>query len=567
MSKIASRIFSLAALVLAAGAPGFSQEIGPASGAGKGEDSDVRLSEVVIDGETLFSVRGVTAHPAERRAEQIEDRIRAVAADPKLNSNLLRTEDHPGATWIMAGSQRVLAVFDEDAAIEDLAREPLAELYKTRIANAIEEYRQYRRPALLTLHALYALGATALLIVAVRLGRRIIALFRSALGRRYQVRIERLEHRAHHVVKVEQIWRVLAGLLNAVWIIGIAIIVYAYLNYVLAQFPWTRGFAKSLFAIAVDPLRTIGLGLVGMIPNLVFLTILTLVLRYALKAIRALFDSVAAGTMTIKGFDSEWAAPTFRLVRLFVIVFGLVVAYPHIPGSESGAFKGISLFVGIIFSLGSSSFIGNLIAGYSMVYRRAFKVGDRVKIGDHMGDVEQIRHMVTHLRTIKNEEVIVPNSTILSSEVINFSSMAQERGLILHTTVGIRYETPWRQVEAMLLQAAARTGGLRREPPPFVLMKNLGEFFVTYELNVYCDTPRKIMVLYTDLHGNVLDVFNDYGVQIMTPAYEGDTDQPKVVAKEQWYAAPASAPQIAVPTASEKPAGTNVKSHHELTRT
>ena len=554
---IACRISPLAALMFGACALGFSQESGPATGTEKDVDNDVQLAAVVIDGETLFSVRGVTAHPADRRAEQIEDRIRAVAADSKLNSNSLRTEDHPGATWIMAGRQRLLAVLDEDAAVEDISRGPLAELYKNRIANAIEEYRQYRRPGLLSLHVLYALGATVVLIIAARFGRRMVVLFRSALERRYRARIERLEHRAQHIVQVEQIGRLLTGLLNVAWVVGIAVVVYVYLDYVLALFPWTRAFAKSLFAIAIDPPRTIGLGLVGMIPNLVFLAILILVLRYALKVIRALFERVAAGTMTLKGFDREWAVPTYRLVRLFVIVFGLVVAYPHIPGSESGAFKGISLFLGIIFSLGSSSFIGNLIAGYSMVYRRAFKVGDRVKIGDQMGDVEQIRLMVTHLRTIKNEEVIVPNSTILSSEVINFSSMAQGPGLILHTTVGIRYDTPWRQVEAMLLQAAARTAGLRREPRPFVLMNGLGEFFVTYELNVYCDTPRKIVVLYTELHGNVLDIFNEYGVQIMTPAYEGDTDQPKVVAKEQWYAAPASPPPIAFTTASEKSPVTN----------
>jgi small-conductance mechanosensitive channel len=225
-----------------------------------------------------------------------------------------------------------------------------------------------------------------------------------------------------------------------------------------------------------------------------------------------------------------------------VIAFAVVIAYPYIPGSRSEAFKGVSLFIGIIFSLGSSSLIGNFIAGYSMTYRRAFRVGDRVQIGDHVGIVERMRLMVTHLRTLKNEELVVPNSTILGAEVINYSSLARERGLILHTTVGIGYETPWRQVEAMLVEAAARTPDLRRDPPPYVLQKALGDFCVTYEINAFCDTPEAVEAIYTALHRNILDLFNEYGVQIMTPSYESDPEQPKIVPKEQWYAAPAPSP-------------------------
>ena len=153
-----------------------------------------------------------------------------------------------------------------------------------------------------------------------------------------------------------------------------------------------------------------------------------------------------------------------------------------------------------------------------------------------------MRLLVTHLRTPKNEEVIVPNSTIVGTEVVNYSSMAKARGLILHTTVGIGYETPWRQVEAMLIEAARRTAGLLRDPAPFVLQTELGDFCVTYEINAYCDTPQRMRLLYAELHRNILDVFNEYGVQIMTPAYEGDPEQPKVVPKEQWYTAPAAPP-------------------------
>jgi small-conductance mechanosensitive channel len=175
-----------------------------------------------------------------------------------------------------------------------------------------------------------------------------------------------------------------------------------------------------------------------------------------------------------------------------------------------------------------------------LTYRRAFKLGDRIRIGDRVGDVSATRLQVTHLRTPKNEEVVVPNATILNSEVVNYSTIARTEGLILHTTVGIGYDTPWRQVEAMLLLAARRTEGVLAEPPPFVHQLSLGEFAVTYELNAYCRSAQQMLALYTALHRNVLDVFNEHGVVIMTPAYEGDPEQPKLVPKERWFAPPAS---------------------------
>jgi small-conductance mechanosensitive channel len=250
-----------------------------------------------------------------------------------------------------------------------------------------------------------------------------------------------------------------------------------------------------------------------------------------LKFIRLVFSSIENGTITIGGFDPDWAKPTYRLFRIFVVAFAVVVAFPYIPGSNTQAFKGVSLFIGLVFSLGSTSIIGNMISGYTLTYRRVFKPGDRVKIGDHVGDVQESRLLVTYLRTIKNEVTAVPNSSIVNAAVVNYSSLAQTKGLILHTSVGIGYETPWRQVEAILFEAAARTPGLLREPKPFVHEKELRTFDVEYQLNVYCDRPNSTASVYAALHRNILDLCNEYGVQIMTPAYESDPKDAKVVAK------------------------------------
>jgi len=317
---------------------------------------------------------------------------------------------------------------------------------------------------------------------------------------------------------------------------------YLYVHYLLELFPVTRGVAAQLDDWVLAPLGVIGGGFVAKVPDLIFLAVMFLVVRYLLRIVHAFFAAVGRSEVEISGFDPDWADPTYKLVRIGIVAFGLIVAYPYIPGSDSAAFKGVSIFLGVVFSLGSSSAIANVLAGYSLTYRRAFREGDRVKIAGILGDVSHVRLQATYLRTPKNEEVVVPNSTILNGEVINYSTLAQREGLILHTTVGIGYETPWRQVEAMLLEAARRTPGLRDDRQPFVYHLALGDFAVTYEINVYCQEAGRMMAVYTDLHRNILDVFNEYGVQIMTPAYEGDPEIPKVVPREQWHLPPAARP-------------------------
>jgi small-conductance mechanosensitive channel len=533
---------ALALVVSLAAARVAAQEAAPPA-ATQTVAADVLLAPVVIDGERLFMVRGVSALPAEQRAREIEGRIRAVAADRSVATSSLTVDVQPSVSWIQAGRQRIMGVIDEDGALEQLGRPLLAQTYLLRIRAAIDGYRAARAPNTLWRHAGYAVGATLLLVFAAYAGRHVVGWLRGAVQARFQSRVRDVQIQAFQIVRAKQIWALVAGLLNFVWVMAVLVTLFGYLRFVFGLFPWTRGLSLGLLEITIGPLETLATGFINEVPNFVFLLILTLLTRYILKFIRLFFQSVAEGTVALPNFDPDWAPHTYRLIRTLFIALAVIVAYPYVPGSESDAFKGVSLFIGLIFSLGSSSLIGNVIAGYSMIYRRAFKTGDRIKVGDHLGEVLSTRLLVTHLRTPKNEVVVVPNSTILGSEIINYSSMAQDRGLILHTRVSINYSTPWRQVEAMLIEAATRTPGLLREPPPFVLQRALGDFAVTYELNVYCRTPEVMLALYAEMHRNILDVFNEYGVQIMTPAYEGDPAEPKVVPKAEWYPAPAKKDQ------------------------
>jgi small-conductance mechanosensitive channel len=385
-----------------------------------------------------------------------------------------------------------------------------------------------------------ALGATLVLVVLLLATRRVHRRLHANAEARYRSRVHDVGIKSFHVLRAERLWRAFISALGTLIALFALVVGYFYLEYTLGLFPWTRGLGVGLRGMVMVPVSFLAQGALQVVPKLIFLAILAISTRYFLRVIRLFFDAVAAGNVTFQSFPAEWASPTYRLVRLLVIAFAVVVAYPYIPGSQTDAFKGVSLFVGLVFSLGSSTFIGNMIAGYSMTYRRAFREGDVVKIGNYTGAVQSIRLMVTRLLTPKGEDVVVPNSLILTGEVVNYSTLARQGQLILYTTVGIGYETPWRQVEAMLLEAATRTEFVLKEPRPFVLQTALGDFAVTYQLNVYTDAPEKMARHYARLHQNILDVFNEYGVQIMTPAYEADPEKPKVVPPSEFYTAPAT---------------------------
>lgn len=497
---------------------------------------------VTLDGALLFRVRGVSALPAEQRAQLIAERITQVARDRVISAEQVRVVEADQRSNILAGERFVMGVFDADAQLEGVGRSVLAGVYATRIAEAMKDYRHDRSPRVLLINTAYAAGATLLLALALFGARWGFLRLEAGLERRYKAKIQDLQIKSFRILQAEQLWAGLHTTLRTLRLLLALVLLYITAHFVLGLYPWTRSFALRLFALLLDPLQTMGAAILGAIPNLVFLAILVVITRYLLKLVRLFFAGIERGTVALAGFDREWAWPTYRIVRLLVIAFALVVAYPYIPGSGSAAFQGVSIFLGVLFSLGSTSVVANVIAGYTMTYRRAFRIGDRIKIDEHIGDVVERRLLVTRLRSPKNEDIVIPNSVVLNSSVINYSTLAHEGGVILHTTVGIGYEAPWRQVEAMLLIAADRTPGLLKLPPPFVLQKSLGDFYVTYEINVYCDQPSSMALLYTALHRNILDVFNEHGVQIMTPAYEGDPEQPKVVGKERWFAAPAKAP-------------------------
>jgi small-conductance mechanosensitive channel len=498
------------------------------------QDTKLLLEPVRVDGIELFKVRGISSFPASDRADAIARRIKEAASDYTFLPDSVKAValgDHIG---IYAGSRLIINIYDADAAVENINKEILAQIIRTKTAHAIEHFRHERSRPVLIRKSITALGALILMTVLLTLVIWFFRKINSRLQRRMKAGLDEIENKSYSLIQTNYLLRAYNLGIRLIRIVLIILIVAFSLNYILGLFPWTSNTATYTLRLLINPVIAIGHGLLNFLPDLAFLLVIYFVTRYLLKLGKLLFRGIQHGSIQIKNFEPDWAMPTYRILRILVIAFAIVLAYPYIPGSSSSAFKGISVFAGLLLSLGSSSFISNVIAGYSITYRSAYKIGDRIKVENHEGFVEEQKLLVTRLRTIKNEDIVLPNSLVLNSSLINYSARERKSGLIIHTIVGIGYETPWRQVDSMLKEAANRTSGLRKDPAPFVLKVALGDFAIQYQINGYCDAAEMLEKIYSDLHENILDVFNENNVQIMTPAYMADPEKPKIVAASQW---------------------------------
>ena len=498
-------------------------------------ESTLKVAPVKLDGRILFNVRGISSFPAQERAAKIGERIKNIAETDSILVTKLKLVHGKDYSTISIGEKDIVSIFDADAEIEGIERNLAALVIGKKIGSAINKYRYDRsKPVILkniTQAVISSFVLIIILFIVIRLSKRI----NNALQNRIKARIDSVENISFNLIKSNQIWKGFHVLFNTTRNVLIITIIAVFINYVLSLFPWTNSFAVYLLNIITDPIINLGTSFVLYIPKLIFLIIIYFITKYVLKIIKLFFSGIESGGILIKDFHPEWAISTFKIVRAFIIAFAIIIAYPYIPGSDSVAFKGVSVFIGVLFSIGSSGFIGNLIAGYSMIYRSAFRKGDFIEVEGQTGFVEEQQLLVTRLRSLKNEEIILSNSILLNSKIINYTVKAKEKGVILHTVVGIGYETPWRQVDAMLKLAANRTEGLLKDPPPFVQKMVLADFAVNYEINAYCKDVDRMKKIYSLLHENILDVFNENNVQIMTPSYERDPEIPKVVPQEQWH--------------------------------
>jgi len=475
---------------------------------------------VGLDGKTLFFVRErVMSFTPEDRAGAIRRKLEMFLKDPLSHPETITVLDAETTSEIMAGEVVLMTITDRDAAAEGKPRAELAKEYAESLRSAVRSHIEVYGNRSLLLGAAYTLLATLVLAAFLVLFRRLFPRLYSIADSWKGTRIRSIRVQSVEILNADTIIGFIKGTIRWIRILATFLLFYVYIPLVLSFFPWTRGVAAVLIGYIFRPLKVVGNGILDFLPNLFFLVVISAVTHYVLRVIRFFFSGVEKGTFTIPGFYREWGEPTFKIVRVLVVAFAAVVAFPYLPGSGSPAFQGVSIFLGVLFSLGSTSAVANIVAGLILTYMRAFRVGDRVKIADSVGDVLEKTLLVTRVRTIKNVDVTIPNSMILASHIINYSSSAGEFGLILNTVVTIGYDVPWKQVHELLISAARKTNGILEPPAPFVLQTSLDDFYVSYELNAYTGNPQVMAVTYSLLHQNIQDAFNEAGVEIMSPHY------------------------------------------------
>ena len=487
--------------------------------------------EVGFFGRRPFRIWGALGtFSVEDRAARLGARLEAFAQNREADPTTLRVVDGRDLTTIQSGTFILMSVTDQDAQGMGTARAQAAQHYLETIQAETVRYREQLSLRGLIRSALIAAGLLVLLVLLLRwLGWAFAWADRrtAALRRRF---VRPLRIGTAEVISKDQVVRLGRALVAASRLAVSLILVYSFLTAIFGLFPWTQDWSEELLGYALSPLRRLGALVIDGAPNVLAIAVIIVVVRWLMRLSDYLFVQVEEGDVVLKNFEPELAEPTRKIAKFLLVILGVMLIYPYTPIVNSPVFQGLTVFLGILFSLGSSTAISNMVAGVVLTYTLAFRVGDRIKVGDTFGDVVEKTFLVTRIRTPKNEDVAVPNATVLSNHIVNYSRMSREGdGVILHTTVTIGYDVPWPMVHRLMVQAALDTPGIRDEPTPFVLQTSLGDFSVAYELNAYTHEVTRMAGLYSGLHRHIQDRFAEAGVEILSPTYHARRDAPSTV--------------------------------------
>jgi len=474
---------------------------------------------VVVDGDiVLWITTGIGPYSTTFRAQRISQRIESVVRDGTISDLTVQIVEVDGSSELRVGPQLVMVVTPRDAQDMGIGRTTLATQYAHVIGDVIRAERRRYAPAALLRSSAYALAATAAFALFVWIVFRLTLALRDAVRRRI-ARHEALRAIQHEIAPSERLRDVTPMVIGTLRVVAIALAADVYLTFVLGLFPWTRAFAHTFLGYFFYPVRSLSAAIAQYLPNLFFLIVIVALIVLAIRIVGAFFRQIRIGRLVFANFPPEWADPTNKIARVLLLALGAVVAFPYLPASGSPAFAGVSVFIGVLVSLASSSALSNVMAGIVLTYTGAFRLGDRVKIGDAFGDIIDTSLLATRVRTIKNEEVTIPNGIALGSSVINYTRESRTRGLILHSTVSIGYDVPWRKVHDLLIEAALATPGILETPRPFVWQTALDDFNVAYEINAYTASPQAMADTYAALNEHIQDAFFAAGVEIMSPHY------------------------------------------------
>ena len=480
-----------------------------------------------------------TSNSPEVRVARISERLRQlnqVDLDKPVSKTFVTVDEKKGYLFLI-GDRQIFVFYEGDADRESRQTlEQQADLAEQRLQEAIAIYLASTSSDTLLKGLLRSAIASAVALGLLWIIRRASGLLIDRLHQRIDAARDDLRWRW-----ASQLWLLIFRLTQLV--MGFLWLTVAYLwgMFVLGSFPLTQPFAEKLSGFLLDLLHQLGSGAIAAIPGLVTVAIVLFLTKAVNDVVGNLFNNIEQGSSHIPGVHKDTAGATRRIVSVLIWGFGVAVAYPYLPLAESDSFKGLSVMFGFMLTLGSAGVVTQMMSGLVLIYSRALKVGDFVSIGDVTGVVKETGVLSTKIINMRNEEVTIPNAVLVGNSIKNFTSGADE-GAMVSTTVTIGYDTPWRQVEAMLVNAAERTSGLRKQPKPFVAQKALQDFYVEYELFIQLDKPLGRVRILSELHGHIQDEFNIHGVQIMSPHFVHQPKNNVVVDKENWFADPANKP-------------------------
>ncbi len=523
----------------------YSQEENPTGNQIPEAVSKIDGTPVILGDKTLFIIKkNVGSFSPQERSQAVTNRIETIANDPSIRINGLKVLDEQDTTNIVLGEKLIFTLTDNDAKAAGKSRQELAQEYVQIIDDSISKYREERSLNNILKGFLYSFLSTLGLFIFLKIFNHIFPKIITRVQNWRGIRIPAIRIQDIELLPASRVSNIVTRVVKLLRLILILGVIYVYVSLVLSFFPWTRQLSSRLISYFLVTIYQGWLAFAAYFPNLFALGLIFFVTYYVLKIIRPIFTELRNGNISFPGFYPDWAEPTYKLVFFLIIALAFVLAFPYLPGFGSPAFQGISVFLGILFSLGSTAVVANVVAGTILIYTRAFQIGDRIKIGDAIGDIVEKTLLVTRIRTIKNVIITIPNGTVLTSQIINYSALAQDPNyhLILHTTVTLGYDLPWRKVHQVLIDAALATKDILAEPVPFVLQTSLDDFYVSYELNAYTNKPMLMAVIYSQLHQNLQDKCNEAGIEILSPHYSAIRDGNQITIPENYLSQDYQAP-------------------------
>ena len=492
-------------------------------------------SPVIVDGDTLFLLYTKKGgESALQRAQETSELIELIGKKINLDPNRVYVENTDIFSDVMYDTEVLVSFTDADAMWEGISRDSLVANRKQIVVDKFRQMKKQYGIWRMVKSVLYCLLVLISQIFLYRLTCWGFARIETKIRALKDTKLKSIKIQSYEILDTEQQVSLLVLASKIVKWIVILLQLLISLPIIFGIFPSTKGFALQLLDYFLIPIKKIILGVIGYIPNLISIFVIWYATKSLVRLARYIALEIEKGDLKIKNFFPEWAMPTFHIVRILLYTFMVAMVYNYLPGSDSGVFQGISVFIGLIISLGSSTLIANLMAGLVITFMRPFRLGDRIKLNDTVGDIIEKTPLVTRVKTPKNEIVTVPNSFVMSSMTTNYSSSAQEYGLIIHTDVTFGYEVPWQQVHQLMVQAALATQHIEANPKPFVLQTKLDDWYVIYQINAYTRHPEYMASIYSQLHANIQDIFHEAGIEVMSPHFMGVRPNDQVIMPDEY---------------------------------